>query len=343
MILKCNSSSYCRGNNSSFNRNSDFYKKWDFILPIAIEVILINISLWILISLLRYGKKTGKWRNTGQNHSEKLSIGHIFTSVVFCAAGCIIHPVLGIAYMSIGFNGEDGLCEAFGDLMACAYGFAYLSLVMFFWLRQRVFFTNQMLSVKYSKPVRWFSAISIVIIYLAGGAIALFLIIPNNQKRGPNGCLYTLSTELQISSISSFAYVMFSDFSLMALFVYAIVRSGKPVSLKNECFNRMFCLCCSPSLTTKDKDDNETCSTSIASGCDDQGIVRKILTKTLVVTVATLVMDLIFQIYVFYVADQDSHRRFSILFGSVHLFFRFALVVLSLANFKKILSSICKG
>ena len=245
--------------------------------------------------------------------------------------------------MSIGFNGEDELCEAFGDLMGCAYGFAYLSLVMFLWLRQRVFFTNQMLSVKYSKRVRWFNAISIVIIYLAGGAIALFLIIPNNQKSGPNGCLYTLSTELQISSISSFAYVMFSNLSLVALFVYAIVRSGKQMSLKNKCFSRTFCLCCLLSSKKEDKDDDETYSTSIAHAHDDRNTVHKILTETFAITMVTLLMDVIFQTYVFYLADQDSHRRFSILFGSVHLFFRLTLVVLSPTSFKKMLSSICKG
>ena len=344
--------------NYSHVYNSSYYTSLDWILPISFEIVLIIATLWILLSLLHFGIKTGKWSNAGRRNSEKLSNRHIYTAVIFCAVGCIFHPIVGISYMSVGFNGEDGLCEALGDLAPCAYGFVSLAVLMLFWLRQRAFFTNRMLNVKYSKPVRCFSAVSIVGFYTAGGAVLLFVTIPYNQRSGPDGCLYIPTDEQQIGYlVSVFLTLVVGEISLLALFIYAIVKSGKDITLKDiccTCFDKTFGkICCCPFESDHEttptarnswidrRNTTMTRSISTSSLADDPDVVRTILVKTLLVAVLTFLLDFIFQAYVFYIADRNSHRRFSIIYGSAHLFLRLLFVVLSFANVKKMLFSFC--
>jgi len=206
--------------------NVNYFEQLDWIFPVVLIVFTIVVEIWFIISLLHYGIKTKKWKELHRGNSDKLNSGAIYTALVACAVFSFTHFVINLANVIFGFNlGEDELCDSLADASIVTYGLALFAGQMLWWLRQRAFFENRMLNVNYSKQVRFFSAISIILTFTAGTSTLVF-----NTYRwmSLDGCLYKPDENLILGYwISILIAIIFGRATLLGLFVYALTKTSE--------------------------------------------------------------------------------------------------------------------
>ena len=346
-----------------FNQNQSFssnhFSKLDWVLPFAVTITLMFTSVWTLISLLYYGSKTGKWNKIQTKKSNQLNVGLVYISVVVCAFLCIAYLIATLLYMNIGFNeGEDHLCNVVGDVANCTYGFVLFSVYIFLWLRQRVFYQNQMLNVKYSRIVQVFSSISIIVILVVGVLVLVFISVPVNQYSSPDGCIYQPDNELRIGYwISVVLEGVFGQTILLGLFFYALKQSRGNKWSKNSkvpCCGTLIDIFylqsdsyqSSPSVRTSVRfnggfDPKRVLGQSTKPPDCQANNIRIILRKTLVFAMLSSTVDLVFQIHVHYIADAKHNRRLDAALGSVCAYLNVLFLILSFSAFKKMLCPFC--
>ena len=153
-------------------QNFTFYERMkqpDWIAPVTVNLLILPSCLWILISLIHHGIKTGKWIKKCAKPSEKLNSGHVYTSVVMGAVFCLLHSLCILIYYCIGYQeNENVACDVLLTIVFGFYAGQIFSTMTFLWLRQRIFYSNPMLKLYYSKTIKAISIVSIVIIYSGG-------------------------------------------------------------------------------------------------------------------------------------------------------------------------------
>ena len=346
-----------------FNQNqsssSNHFSKLDWVLPFAITVILLLTSVWTLISLLYYGSKTGKWNKIQTKKSNQLNAGLVYISVVVCAFLCIFSQAAGILYMNIGFKeGEDHLCNVVGDVANCTYGFVLFSVYIFLWLRQRVFYQNQMLNVKYSRTVQVFSSISIIVILVVGVLVLVFISVPVNHYSSPDGCMYQPDNELRIGYWISVVLVgVFGQTILLGLFFYALKQSRGNKWSKNSkvpCCGTLIDIFYAQPETTKQPSNKQatqqssmfnfgksSAQKSTKTKAEKSYFIRRIIRSTLIFALLSFLMDGIFQLYVHYFAFGLSNRRIDVCLASASAYANLLFRILSFSNHKEMLTSMC--
>ena len=121
---------------------------WSYFAALPTAIILAVTDLWMLISLIHYGIKTGKWRRMQKNRTESLNSGLIYTSVIICASLCLVyHLVIVFNY----FNGYDmnnnQSCDSISDFKQSVYALVVFSVNIFLWLRERVLYTKKLIKL----------------------------------------------------------------------------------------------------------------------------------------------------------------------------------------------------
>ena len=225
-ISVTNRSTLTFGGNSTEQELSELMQQADYILPVLINAILLSVTTWILLSLIHYGLKTGKWRASQRSYSDKLSSGVIYAFVLVCALSCVICYSVSLAFMNVGFEeGHDFTCDSLADAIFCSYGFVHFSTAFFLWSRQRAFYSNHMLNVNYNKIIRFFSFFSIIVIIIYGLAVMLFSVIPSLYYSSPMGCLVQQSrlTDPRYS-VPLIVGVAFYNMVLLGLLAYALTH-----------------------------------------------------------------------------------------------------------------------
>ena len=102
-------------------------------LPLYITLMIINT--WILISLVHYGIKNGKWRFIQSNQTEKLSSGMIYTSVVICSGLSFLFNLISITSHFSGYDDNDEYkCNVESDLLRSVYALVVFTVTVFLWL-----------------------------------------------------------------------------------------------------------------------------------------------------------------------------------------------------------------
>ena len=345
----------------------NFIQEIDWVIPIAINTLLIAATFWILISLIHYGVRTGKWRQTETSQSEKLNTGMVYSSLILCAIMCICRYVVAYVHMSVGFvEGEDELCDSLSDATSCFYMFILLTTALFLWLRQRIFYTNSMLNVNYTRCVKFFSCSSILVIVLFGIAVLIFSTIHDDHPWSPEGCTYKPDDSLRIYYwIAIVVAVGFGQVSLMSLFVHALRKTRVPASnisfVKKQRKNSEF----SKSVDT----EVEQLNMSVAPGGKDykkttkpqvnhnHSVVKKskklpnskpsvdvvtvILRKTFFFAIASLLADILIQVFSLFISTPGSHRRTVTTLFSVNAFLNLLFLIFSFVQYKQLLFSPC--
>ena len=354
---------YGTTNNIDDERNN--VKQLDWIIPVVLCIIFFVLVLWILLSLVHYGIKTGKWSSHQQCSSDKLNIGKIYTFVVITAFICICFLCANMAFINVGFNfGEDGLCDTVSDIALAVYFLKLCSIGMFLWLRQRVFYKNFMLNTDYSKTIRTCSSSSIVVILLFGMAALVFNVLPNNHKSSPNGCIYNPSDEYKVWYwVAIVVVIVFGHLTLMGLFVYGLMKTSREKWIPRQ-------LCCYgeekdrppmdvPLSSVESNKTNYHRSKIVNNKClepkagtsstlsnirqaEDQSIVvQRILWKTLILAILSILSDLFTQVVIHYVIPSDSHRRISVTVANLNAILNVLFVLFSFENWKKIFTTFC--
>ena len=320
-----------------------------WIIFTFIYIIFILAGLWTLVSLIVFGVKAKKWSHNQINEPEKLNAGIIYTFTIACTLTCICTYVSAIVSLNVGYDEQqDEVCDTVADIYAIFYLMVLLSVNSFLWFRQRVFFTNQMLNIEFTKPIKVFSHSSIFVIYIGGMTSLILASIPNDMIASIDGCVYEPDETFRAPSfILGTAVMMFGQVSLLSLFVYVLIKNSN-ISLND------FCKC----LKHKDKAKrfggktsssfnaspsmlSSTVSNSTKCKLKSSEIVKTIIKKTFLFAVSGFTADLIYFVASFYFSKTAQQRKFVELAGTVDVSLNLIFVLLSFAQWKQMIFSFC--
>ena len=343
------------------------------VLPNVVICVLLTLTLWITISLVHYGVKTGKWRQSKmQNQAEKLNIGFIYTSVVMCGLTAIVFDVATIVYINSGFtsngyhlNVMHEYCDSIADLADSAYVSVLLATASFLWFRQRIFFRNRLLNINYNKFVKVLSLLSLFLIIVFAIAVLTFYIFPDDHYATVDGCVYKPDKNMKIGHLISIIFgIILSQSMLWGLFVYALKSSGNQfitdVHKKSTCCRHKPLQGSGYDKSVEKTKQNQLSTSQLSSSPSDSTSsqpklvaitsnqtlasykkVRYIMAKTLAVAVATTLFDILEVLLVNNMVEPYAHQKFAHMYSSVNMFLHILLVVLSFTQFRKMLTSLC--
>jgi len=340
----------------------DHNKLLDWIIIFVVISTFIFVQVWILISLIHHGISTGKWKRIHRGNLELLSSGSLYSVVIACAFFCVVHSVLTLFNITYGFNvEEDELCDSLLDATFVTYAFIQLLVQIFLWLRQRTFYANQMLNINYSKKIRFLSASSIFIIFIAGLIILVVFTYADNYQSGKNGCkskprlFESYGVVLWISVVF---LLIFGQMTLLSLFVYALTRGRSQIkSLFMELACKSYCCkrTCRKQVQTSEKDfpTSETMPESSSSNntstpprtsdfsrlqASSAEKIKTVLRKTLIIAALSIFFDVLAQIFNYFIAK--NIRSFALV-ANLNTFLSLLLLVFSFTTYRKMLLSPC--
>ena len=327
----------------------------DWLVPITVNIILIVMTTLILVSLVRYGVTSGKWRGQPVSQADRLNAGVVYTFLIVCAVMCIARFLVNQLYMNVGFHSdEDALCEAAGDAAFTSYSMILWSVSMFLWFRQKAFYTNNMHAFKATKCIRAFSFCSIFLINAGGTAYLLFFTIPRSYKAGIVGCVYKAEGSLRLFyGIYVALLFVFSHLVLLCLFIYPVLqigRSSQTSLLKKACcFDASF-------LTRSHLEESGVCSNTEPSGDESSNSVfvargrslavrppshgiKRVIRKTLFFAVVSIFLDVIISMISHFLSPPSGNRRFINMMFDLAGFCNFLFLIFSFSTYKIMLTS----
>ena len=321
----------------------------DWIIPVAINIILTVITIIILISLIHYGIKTRKWQNIRRSDHEKLHAGAVYGSVLLCSVMCVFRYASSMAAMNTGFGiGKNQLCDRIADLAYCSYALVLFCIGSFLWLRQRIFFVNNMLNVSYKV---WIKVISFSSFFLLIG-LSLFVIIyniaPLTYKSTKQGCIYKPNDDVKdvFWLIGSGVLVVF-HFGLLGLFAYALLSVKSNRNNENRCkynkndkrWNSIKSVMVVSTIAQQER--NSKTNKKMKVNKMETSNFRKIkllLIKTLVLAILSILADIFIQIFANYIIDPNGHRRWSHMIFDINTFINLMFLVFSFNTAKQMLT-----
>ena len=331
----------------------DYTKQVNWILPIAISSLLILLTAWILTSLIVYGIKTNKWRRTQTSSAEKLNVGFIYTSVVFCAVFCLLHQIINMLYLNVGFYPlQDELCDMLADTAVSLYFLILFCVNLFYWFRQRIFFENEMLKVNYNNSVKVLSVLSIFVLFFGGLAVLVINNLPDNRRAGPNGCTFEPKESLRVAYwVPIVAITIVGQFVLLGLLAYAVkvtkaIKSAAYQSIRAKLRFRdsktktvMASMPSNDSSCASATNSFSSKSTTAKKKASSKKVVRKILKKTLMFGLLSSALDIFIQILIHYLTSSKGHRRYVTTVSNINAFLNLLFLVFSFVQYKDIFSS----
>ena len=306
----------------------NYLEQVDWIIPVTINVVLTILTAWMLISLIHYGIKTGKWRALHiKSMSEKLDVGFIYTSVVVCAVICLNRLAISLAFMNVGFNDDqDGLCESVADASYWAYGLVVYVVIYFLWFRQRVFYTNRMMNVNYGIPIRFVSFSSIIFLSVFGLFVLIYNTFPKNYYASHQGCIYKPTDTNPITFwILAIAIIMCSHLCMLGLLVFALLQT---LQVQKKFFSKV-----------EPAGRNENGSSRKSGKFSTTKQIKLILQKTLAFSIISIACDIFIQMFAEYIVPIDGHRRLSYMVFDLNAFLNLVFVILSFVRYKELLLS----
>ena len=206
------------------------WQHWNWILPETVNVIFILMTLWILFSLIYYGNKSKKWVTKTKKNFEKLNTGFILMAAVLCAVTALFRFISSQFVFNIGFSvTENKQCKIVFDASSISFCLACLAVFIYLWVRQLVFYTNRMLNIDFSKGLRFFSYLSIILISLNGLGSILANTIPIKVMSTLKGCVLIPldSTASSIAIIVGSLGMLFGQSILVGLLIYPLHKHNK--------------------------------------------------------------------------------------------------------------------
>ena len=312
-------------------RNSHKNNNWIVPFGLSLYSVLISIDIYLIVALINYGIRTGKWfRQTQKQNFEVLNTGSIYTSLVTCVVLALIYHVLVVVYSTIGYNeNESMICEVINDVRRGVYILILSGVSMFLWLRQRVFYTTYLPNAMFGKTIKCFSFL-IIFLVLTGLIIALTLShIPRNHTSSPNGCVYVSDgNSFSIGLFIAMASVALSQISLLYLFLNALLKTKR----SDLCGNyRGFSFCCEniePENIQKNKKNNKTTE-----------IVQIIIKKTFIFAVLSLICDFVALSLALVLSKENQREDVTTIIGSIDISANVMFLILSFISWKEMITS----
>ena len=347
--------------NKFFSTSSSGYIKedhrTDWLVLTIISVVFLIIFIWILFSLVHYGIKTGKWRHIQSNNPEKLNVGLIYSSVIGCAVCCLLHEVVILLYTNTSvLKQSTNLCNILSDLLKSVYALVVFTVNLFLWLRQKAFYSNQMLNINFSKSVKMFSFASIFAIFFGGVAALILASLPRDEIFFENSCVYLQNENSRLVAFLLVSLVViFGQISLLYLFAYALYNSKQNNASVKEDITKTCksCLCC---LKNNDNSRNtinfidfnsqrnrkkleKTTSHSINQFDKSAKEVRLIIKKCTLFAVLSMLADVFVLSATFLLLDPYKPKYFALYAGNFSVFFNLLFIILSFVHWKDLITS----
>ena len=350
-------------------------KKFDWIFPVSCDVLFLASGIWILTSLVHYGIKTKQWKHqASRSDCDKLNAGKIYSSVIVCAVLGNVFFVHSLLVTTVSYKiYQDTLCEYLLDITHVIYALCLLSVQVFLWLRQQAFYTNRMLNVKYSKPVKVISFWSIIVIFVIGLVLAILYIYPQDSRSSVSGCILASAVVMDYA-VTLLAAIFICQTTLLGLLVYALRQSSIHKPRQSTCHPPLSaiiitsCCCKSPSVEEPQENISETTySANIASKNNTIGTsisistispaypvtssfqrttsnaVRIIVRKTLVFAVVSFISHIVTNAVTPAITGPNNHWRFTSVAANANIFLNLLLVILSFAPYREMLTSPCRS
>lgn len=332
-----------------------------WIIPLCLNCVLVLGGIFIMISLIHYGRKKGKLRRIKRNNVEQFYGALTLISVIVNDIFCLILFSFTIAYINVKPNEwSEMLCNILTDSIKFAYSFAVFFVYFFLWLRQAAFYSNNMFNMQYNKVIKVFSYTSIVFIFIGGFIICVVSSLPMDTIFTGTSCVYKLEKDYngKNSLISGVLFLGLGQFSLFGLICYALLKPKSPnQSLFFSAVNRIFC------CKRKEKKEkanpvviSATMSSTISTNGDSNMFARsnsripsrktsnkvyRILKKSFFLVILSTVTDVLF-LFVKYRYSSIFVHLWSIVL-SANVFFNLMLVIFSFSEWKEMLSSLCRA
>ena len=222
------------------NHTENYWTQLEWTIPVTVNGVLIVIGSWIFFSIVHYGIKSRKRKNNSYIDVEKLNTGWIFSISVICAALTFSCLVTSQVYFHVGYAIDPYFCEVVHDILFVEYIHVLLFVFLFIWMRQRVFFVNEMLNVQFNKCLKSISSASLVIIFMSCYGVMLLGSIPDNAHSTFGGCHYT--EENEITSVwkwsSAILLLVVIQVFLLAMLIYPL---HKKLEEKSFIWNMLSC------------------------------------------------------------------------------------------------------
>ncbi|CAK8684817.1 unnamed protein product [Clavelina lepadiformis] len=340
-------------------------ERLDWILPEVINVILIVLTLWIIISLVHFGFRSGKWKKTTRN-DQKLDGGLIYSSVILCAFCVLLRLANDQIAFHVGYSDskyDQKLCEIVFDGLIIMYCLVVFSVYIFLWLRQRMFYTNDMLQLKYNRFIKVASLISLPLMCLCTISVILVMTLSIKHPPSASGCQW-IPTEGGVPSVywvtACVAIITFGQVMMLGLLIYPLQASQRKMKLLScscNCFKKKrspetstshIVLNNGPESFVSVKSDNSNlvvdCATPIRR-CDGQRksktfqSVRKIILRTTVLAVISISLDACLLIYLYLEMENGKLVRIGMILYDTNSFLSLIFVICSFTAYKNMLCS----
>lgn len=327
-------------NLTTASNNHLYSYKWSYYAALPTYITFMVLNTWILISLILHGITTGKWSRIQVRNPDKLNSGLIYTSVIVCACfGLVYHSTLAVNHYT-GYNqNELGLfrCNWEGDFIKCVYSFVVLTVNVFLWLRQRVFYSNTMSNARFGSGIKIVSGIIIFSIFAGGLSGYILTALPKDSIPSPIGCVYKPEGKFRSFAFYIIAFIIaFGQIALVSLLIFALMTFNERIS--QLCCTK-FCCCRKPQKESEDSTTNRrkeeaTDKTSLT--------VQRIIQKTVIFAILSLTADTLVLTLVLRIKKPHARGDLAAVLASLAVFLNLLFMILSFLSWRKMITSPCR-
>ena len=220
-------------------------KKINTVINITVSILISFISLYVLLAFVYYEVKLRKQKNfhfTAMLREKKYK----FLSKAFCLIAALLSTIFNTMmtvrrYLTFqAMHGNAGMEQNYEKLYWCQfvshsivslYVLSYSSVILFFWCRQRIFYSKASLSILNNRTVRYVSTASLIVwffLFLIPSHICYYAFVKHEFDNN-SGCSFSKQTSKKFCIILV-VFVLVNALMhiiLLALFVYPISKRQK--------------------------------------------------------------------------------------------------------------------
>jgi len=174
---------------SSVKGNASRVEQIEWIFGESFNLLAVLYVVWIGLSLIIHGKRTGKWRRENQSNASQFACGKVYTSAVFAAFCSFLRLLANQVAFNVGYTDESSsICEVVVDICFACYTLTIISTYLFLWFRQRSLYQHPAMKFYRKTWLTGLSWISIIFTFSASSLISLSFIIPESSVQSRYGC-----------------------------------------------------------------------------------------------------------------------------------------------------------
>ena len=323
--------------------------------PVVVTALLLAATIWILLSLIRYGIITRKWKTTPKEEYQK--VGRVYSSATLCTVLCLLRFIVTEIHINLKFNDNNVvLCNTLSIISGSLNAFVIFFVYFFLWIRQRAFYGNTMLRKSYNKWVKYLSKFCIIPFLITFIAALLYSVISNRYEDTRNNCMST-PRDLNARIIFTFALsisVVFWQSLLLGLFVYALTKNGELkwnfckqknnkklkniYNIKTLHLNANVPVSSTEIIQNSPKTPQRIWQPEVSH--NSQSTLISVLKKTFVFAVLSTFIDLV-MLFINFFLNGSAERQFFIMIVNIYDFLKLIFVLLSFHSWKEILFFPC--